>query len=275
MRDEIPDPYSILGLSRTAGAEDLKRAYRKLSLAWHPDRHASSTDSQRAEAERRFKLVNQAYVAIGEVLRTKSEAENAASREVADRSDTRIEAIRSVVASAALRVIPNLPRRDFMRVVSMVEYMLLDTLAVGDRAFEHGFEAAVRDAMDFASLGPGERRYCMNVLDTAVDDLQWRGKGADPKTWQALLHPLDQAMHPNRLPSAAPARQTPASPPTVQTLLRPEPEWQAAQVGAAIVLILLLLPFVPLGGLLRVLLLLIDLGALAYVTFAPSIGRIR
>ncbi len=273
MQDEIVDPYSVLGLSRTAGADDLKRAYRRLSLAWHPDRHASGSDTQRADAERRFKLVNQAYVAIGEILRTQSEAQDAASQEVTARSDSRIEAIRSVVASAALRVIPSLPRRDFLRVVSMVEYMLLDTLAVGDRAFQYGFEAAVRDAMEFASLGPNERTYCMNVLDTAVDDLEWRGKGADPKTWQALLRPLDQAMHPDRLATAAPTAQDPTPTVTMQSLLRSEPEWQAVQVGAAIVFVLLLLPFVPLPGLLRVVLLLLDLGGLAYVTFAPHLDQ--
>lgn len=274
MANELADPYSILGLSRMADADDLKRAYRKLSLAWHPDRHASGTESQRAEAERRFKLVNQAYVAIGEVLRTKREAEAAASQEVTARSDSRIEAIRSVVTSAALRVVPNVPRRDFIRIVSMVEFMLLDTLAVGDRALPYGFEAAVREAMEFASLGPGDRANCLNVLDTAVDDLQWRGKGADPKTWQTLLQPLDQAMHPNR-PAAPPPHPVPASPVASPSLLRPEPEWQAIQVGAAIVLILLLLPFVPMGGLLRVVLLLIDLGVLGYATFAPHLGGSR
>ena len=128
MQNEISDPYGVLGLSRTANADDLKKAYRKLSLAWHPDRHAAGTDVQRIEAERRFKLINQAYVAIGDVLRTRSEAQEAAGRTVIERSDSRVEAIRSVVASVALRVVPNLPRRTYMRVVSMVEFMLLDKI---------------------------------------------------------------------------------------------------------------------------------------------------
>ncbi len=198
MQNELADPYGVLGLSRTANADDLKKAYRKLSLAWHPDRHAAGTDIQRLEAERRFKLINQAYVAIGDVLRTKSAAQEASERTVIERSDSRVEAVRSVVASAALRVVPNLPRRTYLRVVNMVEFMLLDTLAVGDRAFAFGFDAAVRDALDFASLAPDSLDSCMNVLDTAVDELTWRGKGADPQTWQTLLRPLEEAMHPNR-----------------------------------------------------------------------------
>ena len=71
MSSEIADPYSVLGISRTATADDLKRAYRRLSKAWHPDHHATELDGQRAEADRRFKLVNAAYVAVGEILRTK------------------------------------------------------------------------------------------------------------------------------------------------------------------------------------------------------------
>ncbi|MGH2345679.1 MAG: J domain-containing protein [Chloroflexota bacterium] len=272
MQDEISDPYVVLGLSRTSDADELKRAYRKLSLAWHPDRHAAGTDTQRNEAERRFKLINQAYVAIGDVLRTRSEAQEAAGRTVIERSDTRVEAIRSVVASAALRVVPNLPRRTYMRVVSMVEFMLLDTLAVGDRAFEFGFDAAVREALDIASLASNSRADCLNVLDTAVDELTWRGKGADPKTWQTLLRPLEKAMHPARPATGSPpptsvSAQTPLSP-----LLRPEPPFQAMQVATLVLFFVLLLPFLPLGGLPRVLLLLIDLGGLGYLTFGPRSG---
>jgi hypothetical protein len=269
MQNELADPYGVLGLSRTANADDLKKAYRKLSLAWHPDRHASGTDVQRLEAERRFKLINQAYVAIGDVLRTKSEAQEAAGQTVIERSDSRVEAIRSVVASAALRVIPNLPRRTYLRVVNMVEFMLLDTLAVGDRAFAFGFDAAVRDALDFASLGADSLDSCMNVLDTAVDELTWRGKGADPQTWQTLLRPLENAMHPNR-PVAGPSttRTSPTQAPS-PPLVRPEPALQAAQVFTVVLFVLLLLPFIPIAGLLRGLFLLIDLAGLAYLTFGP------
>jgi molecular chaperone DnaJ len=50
------DYYQILGLSRGASADDVKKAYRKLSKELHPDRNPGN-----AEAERKFKEVNQAY----------------------------------------------------------------------------------------------------------------------------------------------------------------------------------------------------------------------
>src|SRR5262245_28845129 len=50
------DYYDVLGVSRDAGAEDLKKAYRKLALKYHPDKNPEDR-----EAENRFKELNEAY----------------------------------------------------------------------------------------------------------------------------------------------------------------------------------------------------------------------
>jgi molecular chaperone DnaJ len=51
------DYYEVLGVSRDAGADDLKKAYRKLALKFHPDKNPDD----RAAAENRFKELNEAY----------------------------------------------------------------------------------------------------------------------------------------------------------------------------------------------------------------------
>ena len=50
------DYYDILGVKRDASAEELKKAYRKLALKYHPDRNPGDK-----EAEKKFKELNEAY----------------------------------------------------------------------------------------------------------------------------------------------------------------------------------------------------------------------
>lgn len=50
------DYYESLGVSRDADAAELKKAYRKLAMQYHPDRNPDDE-----EAEKRFKEVNEAY----------------------------------------------------------------------------------------------------------------------------------------------------------------------------------------------------------------------
>jgi len=51
------DYYDILGVSKSASADEIKKAYRKQALEWHPDRHKDDKEA----AEKRFKEINEAY----------------------------------------------------------------------------------------------------------------------------------------------------------------------------------------------------------------------
>ncbi|WP_298282352.1 molecular chaperone DnaJ [Acidocella sp.] len=50
------DYYAILGVERTASADELKKAYRKLAMVYHPDRNPGDVS-----AEQKFKEINEAY----------------------------------------------------------------------------------------------------------------------------------------------------------------------------------------------------------------------
>ena len=56
------DYYQVLGVNRQAGAEEIKKAYRRLALQWHPDRNPSN----KHEAEERFKEITEAYTVLAD-----------------------------------------------------------------------------------------------------------------------------------------------------------------------------------------------------------------
>ncbi|MFN3406413.1 MAG: molecular chaperone DnaJ [Caldimicrobium sp.] len=55
------DYYAILGLSRNASQEEIKRAYRRLAMQYHPDRNPGNK-----EAEEKFKEISEAYEVLSD-----------------------------------------------------------------------------------------------------------------------------------------------------------------------------------------------------------------
>ena len=55
------DYYDILGVPRTATADEIKKAYRKLAVKYHPDKNPGDT-----AAEEMFKKINTAYDVLGD-----------------------------------------------------------------------------------------------------------------------------------------------------------------------------------------------------------------
>lgn len=57
---EYKDYYEILGISKDANDEEIKKAYRKLAMKYHPDRWVNGTDEEKSEAEQKFKEIAEA-----------------------------------------------------------------------------------------------------------------------------------------------------------------------------------------------------------------------
>jgi DnaJ like chaperone protein len=55
------DPYEILGVNRNASADEIKSAYRKLALKYHPDKVDHLGDEFKDLAEKKFKDIQEAY----------------------------------------------------------------------------------------------------------------------------------------------------------------------------------------------------------------------
>lgn len=63
---EYKDYYSILGMDKKAGADEIKKAYRKLAVKYHPDKNPDNKAS-----EEKFKTISEAYEVIGNAEKRK------------------------------------------------------------------------------------------------------------------------------------------------------------------------------------------------------------
>jgi DnaJ family protein C protein 7 len=59
------DYYKILGIPKNAGDDEIKKAYRKLALKWHPDKNQESEETKK-KAEQMFKDVGEAYAVLSD-----------------------------------------------------------------------------------------------------------------------------------------------------------------------------------------------------------------
>lgn len=60
------DYYKILGVTKSATEDEIKKAYRKRALIHHPDRHANATDEEKKDQEKKFKEVGEAYTILSD-----------------------------------------------------------------------------------------------------------------------------------------------------------------------------------------------------------------
>ncbi len=68
------DYYEVLGVAQDASDAEIKKAYRKAAMKYHPDKFSNASDKEKKEAEEKFKEVNEAYQEAEEKFKEVNEA---------------------------------------------------------------------------------------------------------------------------------------------------------------------------------------------------------
>ena len=63
---EKRDYYEVLGVSKTATDAEIKKAYRKLAIQYHPDKQQDKSEQEKKEAEEKFKEAAEAYSVLSD-----------------------------------------------------------------------------------------------------------------------------------------------------------------------------------------------------------------
>ena len=61
MAEQKRDYYEVLGVAKTATEQEIKAAYKKMAIKYHPDRQGDKSEAEKKEAEAKFKEAAEAY----------------------------------------------------------------------------------------------------------------------------------------------------------------------------------------------------------------------
>jgi DnaJ family protein C protein 7 len=86
-KSKRPDYYAILGISSVASIVELKQAYKARCMEWHPDRHATKSDEEKAVAEANFKALGEALEIMEDQMKRQLYDEGYDKEAIVERSE--------------------------------------------------------------------------------------------------------------------------------------------------------------------------------------------
>ncbi len=225
------DPYAVLGVAPSATAAELRRAYHKLSLEWHPDRHMQAGPEMIARTEATFKAINHAYVVTTEALtsgRTIQSAPTPTEVRQRTRQEEQLDTVARAVTRSRLMMVAmhwNLNPHTYRRDVELTRRILSDAVVFGLQAFPGGLDRELPDILIDMGLA-SEGSHVRSLLEEAMQVIIDHAEEAEVASWEGIFTPLGYR-HPaprQPVPRRGPAARQPAA-----SLARP----LASPIGAA------------------------------------------
>lgn len=133
------DYYHILGVDETSSAEEIKKAYRRQALQFHPDRNPGDK-----EAEEKFKLISEAYAVLvdpvkrAEYDRVRADESRARARPEAGFTYSQEDIFRDFFAGAYARQVMRDLAEEFQRSGFRFDEKFFDRVFFGGRGFFFG-----------------------------------------------------------------------------------------------------------------------------------------
>ncbi|CAO2605821.1 DnaJ homolog subfamily B member 8 [Lemmus lemmus] len=142
--------YEVLGVKSSASPEDIKKAYRKLALRWHPDKNPNNKE----EAEKKFKQVSEAYEVLSD-SKKRSVYDRAGCDSWRASGGGNVPHVSPFGAGYPFRN-PEDIFREFFGGLDPFSFDFWDT-PFSDRGRSHGFRGAFSSGFDALGRGGGSR----------------------------------------------------------------------------------------------------------------------
>lgn len=164
------DPYEVLGVSRSATDDEIKRAYREMAKKFHPDNFGDD-ENAREMAEEKMKSINEAYDSIMNMRRNPNSANNANSGGYSAYSNSNFSEIRNLISAnkieEALKMLDQVPIQQ-----RNAEWYFL----TGSVQFKRGwFENAYTSFSTACRMDPSNPEY-----RAALNQIQYSRGGFNP-----------------------------------------------------------------------------------------------
>ncbi len=185
------DPFGVLGVAPTATATEVRRAYYRLSLKWHPDHHMQAGPEAIARAEAIFKSVNHAFVVASQILQTGVQATPVQVRQ-RTQQEVQLATVAHAVTQSRLMMVAQywaLNPYTYRRDVEITRLILSDAVVFGARAFPRGFDTDLPTILREQSLA-SEEEHVRALLTEAMQLIIDRAQETDVAAWETVFRPL-------------------------------------------------------------------------------------